>query len=92
MSLVDNARNPRGFQTLPKEPILLKALTATTPTVTIDTNIYTLGQVLKNGALAVITTDFLFSGGVFTPQGATADDVYVIERVILKDEVNPRPE
>jgi len=91
MSLVDNARNPRGFQTLPKEPILLKALTATTPTVTLDTNIYTLGQVLKNGVVSVLDTDHTFSAGVFAPKGASADDVYILERAILKDEVNPRP-
>jgi len=92
MSLVDNARNPRGFTTLPKEAIQLKALTATTPTLTIDTNIYDLGQVLKNGALAVVTTDFTFAGGVFAPAGASLDDVYTIERVTKVEEVNTRPE
>ena len=91
MSLVDNARNPRGFTTLPKEPVQVIALTATTPTLAIDPNIYTLGTVLKDGILAVLDTDYTFSAGVFAPKGATADDVYTLERVTLIEEVDTRP-
>ena len=91
MSLVDNARNPRGFTTLPKEPIQYTLTGTNLPTLTIDTNIYTLGQVLKNGVIQVVTTDFTFSGGVFTPVTGSENDVYTIERVTLIEEVDTRP-
>jgi len=91
MSLVDNARNPRGFQTKPKDEIQFITTSAVLPTLTIDTNIYDLGQVLIDGIIAVLTTDYTFSGGVLTPVGAATGAVFTVERVTKSEEVDTRP-
>ena len=81
MSQVDNSPNVAGFELEASSHERLIALTATTPTKTIKTELSDLGEVRKNGVLGVLDTDFTFSGGVFAPKGATANDVYLIQLV-----------
>ena len=81
MSQVDNNPNVAGFELDDSSHFRLIALTATTPSKIINTELSDLGEVRKNGALGVLDTDFTFSAGVFAPKGATADDVYLVQLV-----------